>query len=63
MDEIATQKLFSSVHPSDLLERIIADGVTQERFENVYRISDSGQCNRDACLLEFSIAECGNVLI
>ena len=50
MDEIATQELFSSVHPSDLLERIIADGVTQERFENVYRISDSGQCNRDAFL-------------
>lgn len=41
------QPTFSSSHPSDLLERIIADGAKQNSFENIYRISDSGQCTRD----------------
>ena len=42
--------IFSEDHPRDLLERIIADGVTQSTYENVYRISESGECNRDAFL-------------
>lgn len=49
MDETAPKmSVFSSSHPSDLLERIIADGATQKSFNSVYRVSDSGQCTRDA---------------
>lgn len=48
--EAISHNLFSDEHPEDLLEKIIEDGVTQSEFENVYRISDSGECNRDAFL-------------
>lgn len=41
---------FSAEHPSDLMERIIAEGAMQASFEEVYRISDDGQCNRDTFL-------------
>ena len=39
---------FSALHPSDLLQKIIDDGATQLSFENIYRISEDGACNRDA---------------
>lgn len=47
---VISHNLFSDEHPTDLLEKIIDDGVTQSAFENVYRISESGECNRDAFL-------------
>ena len=42
--------VFSTNHPSDLLDRIIADGATQRSFSKVYRISDDGSCHRDTFL-------------
>lgn len=48
--EAISHNLFSDEHPTNLLEKIIEDGVTQSAFENVYRISESGECNRDAFL-------------
>jgi hypothetical protein len=49
MDTTSSQ-VFSAQHPSDLLERIIADGASQSQHDGVYRISRSGVCNRDAFL-------------
>ena len=39
---------FSKLHPKDLLERIIADGAAQNKYVDVYIVSETGLCNRDA---------------
>ena len=39
---------FPDSYPKDLLDCIIKDGAGQNTYEDVYRISDTGLCHRDA---------------
>ena len=39
---------FPDSYPKSLLESIIKDGAGQNTYEDVYRVSDTGFCNRDA---------------
>ncbi len=48
--EVESASQFSDLHPTDLLERILADGGAHRTFENIYRVSDSGYYTRDAFL-------------
>lgn len=45
--------VFPDSYPKDLLQRIIDDGADNNTFENVYRIANYGQNNRDAFLSTF----------
>ena len=49
MDDISINR-FSEEHPSDLLEKILEEGASQSQFNDIYRVSYSGACNRDAFL-------------
>lgn len=46
-------KIFPDNYPPDLMERIIEDGAENNTFENVYRIANYGENNRDAFLSTF----------
>jgi len=41
---------FPDSYPKDFLERIKQDGAGQNEYADVYRISENGECNRDAFL-------------
>ena len=47
------EKVFPDVYPEDLLERIIEDGAEENVMENVYRIANYGNNDRDAFLSTF----------
>lgn len=58
-------KVFPESYPSDLMQRIIEDGAAENIIENVYRIANYGENNRDAFLSTFltNIKDSGNTNI
>lgn len=47
------EKKFPDIYPCNLMECIIADGAGENTIENVYRIANYGENNRDAFLGSF----------